>query len=212
MHKTNVFFLLWLVAVLSLCGCNKQAKINSQKIDALSQRITRLEQDQAKQMQVLQAELTELAPELNKMNSAYFAKDQDAALFFHTNTLYLLLTIGKQIETQLQLADSEREAQNALEYTYHTNGLGALYLCTAQITQSLIEEQKAIVESVNSETRNLTADSQQAVLQGIKTATTPDPALLPWRQSIQADLARVEQKLDAINSHLTSSNAPFAGH
>ena len=212
MYKTNVFFLLSLVAIAGLCGCNKQAKINSQKIDELSQRITRLEQNQAKQLQVLQAELTELAPELNKMNSAYFEKDQDAALFFHTNTLYLLLTIGKQIETQLQLADSEREAQNALEYTYHTNGLGALYFCTAQISQSLIEEQKAIVESVNAETRTLTTESQAAILQGVKTATTPDPAWLPWRQSVQADLARVEQKLDAINSRLTSTNAALVAH
>lgn len=207
MHK-NRFFLLWFLAAVCLCGCNKQAKINSQKIDELSQRITRLEQNQAKQMQVLQAELTELAPELNKVNSAYFEKDRDAALFFHTNTLYLLLTIGKQIETQLQLADSEREAQNSLEYAYHTNELSALYICTAQVSQSLIEEQKVIVDSVNAETRNLTADSQAAVLQSIQTSTAPDPALLPWRQSIQADLARLEQKLDLINNRLASTNLP----
>jgi len=211
MHK-NGFFLSLLVAAVCLCGCNKQAKINSQKIDELSQRITRLEQNQAKQMQILQAELTELAPELNKMNSSYFAKDQDAALFFHTNTLYLLLTIGKQIETQLQLADSEREAQNSLEYTYHTNELGALYICTAQLNQSLIEEQKVMVDSVNAETRDLTAESQATILQSIKTSTTPDPALLPWRQSVQADLARLEQKLDLINARLASTNLPLSGH
>jgi hypothetical protein len=211
MHKT-VFFLWWFVAAACLCGCNKQAKINSQKIDELSQRITRLEQNQARQMEVLQAELTELAPELNKMNSSYFEKDRDAALFFHTNTLYLLLTIGKQIETQLQLADSEREAQNSLEYTYHTNELGALYICTAQLSQSLIEEQKVIVDSVNAETRDLTADSQAAIQQSIKTATTPDPALLPWRQSVQADLARLEQKLDLINARLAPTNSPLSGH
>ena len=86
--------------ILFLCGCNKQAKINSQKIDDLSRRITLLEQNQARQMQILQTELNELAPELNKVNSTYFEKDRDAALFFHTNTLYLLLTIGKQIETR----------------------------------------------------------------------------------------------------------------
>jgi hypothetical protein len=211
MHKSN-FFILWFVAGVLLCGCNKQAKINSKKIDDLSQRITRLEENQNQQLKILQGELTELAPELNKVNSAYFEKDRDAALFFHTNTLYLLLTIGKQIETQLQLADSERETQNSLEYTYNTNELSALYLCTAQISQSLIQEQKAIVDSVNAETRNVTADSQAVLLQSIKTATTPDPALLPWRQSIQADLARLEQKLDTISSRLANTNSSLPIH
>jgi hypothetical protein len=190
-----------------LCGCNKQARINSQKIDALSQRITQLEQNQAKQMQILQAELNELAPELNKANSAYFEKDQDAALFFHTNTLYLLLTIGKQIESQLQLAASEREAQNGMDYAYHTNELGALYICTAQLSQALVDQQKAIVDSVNAETRNAIASSQDAVIAQIKASTAPDPSAAVWRQNMQAELAQLEGKVNAINARLQTNNS-----
>jgi len=205
MHKIRVFVLL--IVAGFLCGCNKQAKINSQKIDTLSQRITQLEQNQAKQMQILQAELNELAPELNRVNSAYFEKDRDAALFFHTNTLYLLLTIGKQIESQLQLADSEREAQNGLNYAYHTNELGALYICTAQLSQALVDQQKAIVDSVNAETRNAIASSQDAVIAQIKAATTPDPAVAVWRQNMQTELAQLEGKVNALNARL-QTNSP----
>jgi hypothetical protein len=200
-------FCLLLIVAGFLCGCNKQAKINSQKIDTLSQRITQLEQNQAKQMQILQAELNELAPELNRVNSAYFEKDRDAALFFHTNTLYLLLTIGKQIESQLQLADSEREAQNGLNYAYHTNELGALYICTAQLSQALVDQQKAIVDSVNAETRNAIASSQDAVIAQIKAATAPDPAAAVWRQNMQAELAQLEGKVNALNARL-QTNSP----
>ena len=205
MHKIRVFILL--VTAGFLCGCNKQAKINSQKIDTLSQRITQLEQNQARQMQILQTELNELAPELNKANSAYFEKDQDAALFFHTNTLFLLLTIGKQIESQLQLASSEREAQNGMDYAYHTNELGALYICTAQLSQALVDQQKAIVDSVNAETRNAIADSRDAVIAQIKTSTAPDPTAALWRQNMQAELARLEGKVNAINARL-QTNSP----
>lgn len=201
-----------LVGAVFLCGCNKQEKINGQKIEILSQRIGQLEQNQLRQMQVLQAELNEIAPELNKVNSAYFEKDRDAALFFHTNTLYLLLTIGKQIETQLQLADSERETQNALDYTYHTNELSALYLCTAQITQALIDQQKAVVDSVNAETRNAIANSQDAVLAQIKASAVPDPALAVWRQNMQAELARLQGQVDALGARLPSTNPSVIMH
>jgi hypothetical protein len=199
-------FLLLIVAGF-LCGCNKQAKINSQKIDTLSQRIAQLEQNQARQMQILQIELNELAPELNKANSAYFEKDQDAALFFHTNTLFLLLTIGKQIESQLQLASSEREAQNGMDYAYHTNELGALYICTAQLSQALVDQQKAIVDSVNAETRNAIASSQDAVIAQIKASAVPDPAAAVWRQNMQAQLAQLEGKVNAINTRLQTNNS-----
>jgi outer membrane murein-binding lipoprotein Lpp len=210
MHKIRLLILL--VAASFLFGCNKQAKINSQKIDNLSQRIAQLEQNQVRQMQVLQAELNELAPELNKASSTYFEKNQDAALFFHTNTLYLLLTIGKQIETQLQLADSEHQAQSALDYTYHTNELGALYICTAQLSQSLIDQQKAIVDSINAETRHAIDESQDDLVTQIKTATAPDPAEAVWRQNMLDELAKLEGKVNIINARLQTSNPAGASH
>jgi len=42
-NMRTTFYLLWLTSVLVLCGCNKQAKINSEKIQALSQNILQFE-------------------------------------------------------------------------------------------------------------------------------------------------------------------------
>src|SRR5277367_31588 len=149
----RTYLLLSLAGTVLLCGCDKQAKINSQKIDILSQKIIQLEQTQFQQMAVLQSELTSLAPMLDKMNNSYFEKNRDDALFFHTNTLYLLLTIGRQIETQLQLADTERETESLLTYGYHTNQLDTMYLCTAQIESAMAGQESNIEENINAETR-----------------------------------------------------------
>src|ERR1700680_678716 len=111
------YLLLSLIGAALLCGCNKQAKINSQKIDILSQKIVQLEQSQSQQMTVIQSQLTSLAPMLDKMNDSYFEKNHEDAYFYHTNTLYLLLTVGKKIQAQLETADTEREAQNSLAYS-----------------------------------------------------------------------------------------------
>ena len=54
----KIYLLFPLVGAVLLCGCNKQARINSQKIDILSKQIIKQEQDQSKQMELLQAELT----------------------------------------------------------------------------------------------------------------------------------------------------------
>jgi hypothetical protein len=189
-----------------LCGCNKQAKINSKKIDDLTQRIAQLEQRQSKQMELLQAELTSLAPELNKVDSSYFEKNRDDALFFHTNTLFLLLTIGKQIEAQLQSAATERNTENSLAYTYHTNQLGTMYLCTAQVEEAMTDQQKGIVDGVNAQTRQVEDD----LLKQIKSATATDPAEMAWRQQMEADVAQIQRSLAALAARLDMTNAPIA--
>jgi len=67
MQKLNL--LLPLAGVVLLCGCGRQAKINSQKIDLLSQKIIQLQQIQSNQAIVLQAQLKSLAPALNQIDS-----------------------------------------------------------------------------------------------------------------------------------------------
>jgi outer membrane murein-binding lipoprotein Lpp len=201
MQKTCLLFGL----VILLCGCNKQEKINSQKIDVLTQRIAQLEQKQSKQMELLQAELTSLAPELNRVNSSYFEKNRDDALFFHTNTLFLLLTIGKQIENQLQLAATERDSQNSLAYTYHTNQLGTMYLCTAQVEDAMTDQQKAIEDMVNAETRQVGDDLQKQ----IRLSTAPDPAETARRQQMETAIAQIQRDLAAIKNRLEASNQPI---
>ncbi len=196
---------LALVAAL-LAGCNKQAKINSQKIDQLNQRIAQLEKEQQQQTRILQGEMNALAPELDRINSSYFEKDQDAALFFHTNTLYLLLTIGRQIEGQLQLADTERQTANGLDYTYHTNQLGALYICTTQLVQAVEDTRKAVVEEVNQSTRQAVGEAEADTVAAVKAASAPDPALAAWRQQMIASLAQINQRLDVLASKMPATN------
>jgi hypothetical protein len=206
----KIYLLFPLVGAVLLCGCNKQARINSQKIDILSKQIIKQEQDQSKQMELLQAELNELAPELNKMNSSYFEKNRDDALFFHTNTLYLLLTIGKQIETQLQLADTERVTQNSLAYTYHTNQLGTMYLCTAQIEDTMSDQQKAIQDSITAETRQQSAALSDALMQQIKLSSTPDADEIARRKQMEDDLAQIKHDLAVVKARLEMTNQPAA--
>src|ERR1700744_2776094 len=98
------YLILTCLGASLFCGCDKQAKINSEKIQTLSQKIAEVEQVQSKQMAVIQSELASLAPTMDKMNNNYFEKNRDDALFFQTNTLFLLLTVGKQISAQLGVA------------------------------------------------------------------------------------------------------------
>ena len=62
----NLFLAVLFSSTILLCGCDKQAKINSQKIDALSETVAHQEQIQSKQMAFLQAQMAMLAPQLDK--------------------------------------------------------------------------------------------------------------------------------------------------
>src|SRR5271170_3871071 len=101
--------LLSLAGAVLLCGCNKQTKINTAKIEALTQRVAQLQQSQSQQLAAIQSQLTALAPMLDKMTGSYFEKNHADAFFYHTNELFLLLTVDKKIEAHLETADAERE-------------------------------------------------------------------------------------------------------
>jgi hypothetical protein len=221
--------LLFAVAIL-FCGCDKQAKINNEKINLLSQKIVQLEQSQARQMAVIQSELTALAPKMERIDSSYFEKNRDDALFFHTNTLFLLLTVGKQIEAQLQTAAAEREVQNALAFSYHTNQLGTLYLCTAQIEDAMnsqesrignaltnqenwihdemAEQEKRIEENIIAASRQSSAALNDALSNQIKQVAVPDADETARRAKTEADIAQIQRDLAAIKLRLTATNPP----
>lgn len=201
----KIYLLLLLTGAAFLCGCNQQAKINSQKIDLLSQKIVQLQQTQSHDMAVLQSELTSLAPMLGKMNDTYFEKDRDDALFFHTNTLFLLLTIGKQIETQQQVAEAERKAENALVFDYHTNQLDALFLCTVQIEDAMAGQETNIEAHVNAETRQVGAALGDELLNQIK-ASAPTADDVARRRKLEADVAQMQRDLNAIKMRLGITN------
>jgi hypothetical protein len=204
----KIYLLLSLSGTVLLCGCDRQAKINSQKIDILSQRLVQLEQAQSRQMALLQTQLISLAPELDKMNNSYFEKNRDDALFFHTNTLYLLLTIGRQIATQLQTADAEREAQNSLVYSYHTNQISTTYLGAAQIEDAMTGQESRIEDNINAETRRVSMALNDALLTQIKLSSAPDAAEIARRKVMEAEVAQIQLDLDAIKARLAITSQP----
>ena len=202
----KIYFSLSVSGVILLCGCNKQTKINSQKIDLLSQRIVQLQQDQTKQMALLQAQLTLLAPELSKMNSSYFEKNRDDAFFFHTNTLYLLLTIDKQIESELRVAEADRATESAQLYGYHTNLMDLTYLCTAQLEGAMSAQEARIEENIKAETRSV----GDALSKQVTQATTPDAAEITRRKDLATALAQIQRDLNIIKTQLEVTNQPGA--
>jgi len=186
--------LLPFILVALLCGCDKQTKINSAKIDLLSRNIIQYEQNQSKQMAVIQSQLTSLAPMLDKMNDFYFEKSHDEAFFFHTNTLYLLLTVDKKIEAHLQLADTERESQSAQTYNYYTNQMSVLFA----IQDALAVQETNLVTKVNAETLRLDGE----LLRQIRLAT-PDAAEIARRQQLVADTAEIKRVLSQIEVQIS---------
>ena len=202
----KLFHEFWLIGAVLLVGCDKQAKINSQKIDILSEKIAHQEQIQSGQMKLLQAQMALLAPQLDKETSAYFEKNHDYALFFHTNTLFLLLTIGKQIEAQLSAADAARTAHDSQTYNFHTNELGTLYLCAAQIEEALNGQQNRMAEDINAETRRVSEVLSNALLEQIKLSATPDAAEMARRGKLEAIVVQMQRELEVIKVRLAGTN------
>lgn len=206
------FILLFVAAAALLCGCDRQTKTNTEKIEVLSEKMVQLQLSQARQMEVFQAQLTSLAPMLDKMNNIYFEKTRDDALFFHTNTLFLLLTMDKNIESELGVADSKSEAQNLQAGYYHTNELDMMHFYAAQIQDALAGQegrirdalagqQKQIEDNVDAQTRQVGASLGDELLKQIK-LSAPDPAETAGLKQMEADVAQIKRDLDQIKMQL----------
>ena len=205
----KILSLLSLAAATLLCGCEKQAKINNAKLELLSRNLFQFEQNQIKQMAAVQAQLSTLAPTLDKMNDSYFEKNHNQALFFHTNTLYLILMVDKKIEAELQQADAERAAEKALAYDYYTNQMSALTLGPAQIQQAMTAQEKRLADSVNAETRRVAAADGEAWLAQIQ-RLAPDAAEIARRNQLAADVAQIKLELEQMNAQLSQLTNPPA--
>jgi hypothetical protein len=209
-NMQRTFFILSLFGATFLCGCDRETKLNTEKIEILSQRMVQLQESQAKQMAVFQTQLTSLAPMLDKMNNFYFEKTHDDALFYHTNTLFLLLTIEKKIESQLQIADTVREADSALAYSYHTNEMDMLHTYTAQIQDALAAEEKRIEDNVNAETARTDANLNDGLMKQIK-LSAPDATVAVQLKEMTANLAQIKLELEALQTQLRQmTNPPVA--
>ncbi len=199
-----------LAGAVLLCGCGKQTKINTAEIEILSKQMVQLQQSQAKQMAAIQAQLTSLAPMLDKINNFYFEKAREDALSYHTNTLYLLLAVDKNIESEMQVAETERQADGELAFSYHTNAMDLMNFYTAQIQDSLTGQEGRIEDKVNAETRQAIASLRDDLLEQIK-LSAPDDAEIARRKEVAADLAQIKLALEQIKTQLAQmTNAPAA--
>ena len=196
------YLLLPLAGMILLCGCNKQTRLNTEKL-------IELQQKQAAQIATLQTQLTSLAPMLVRMNSSYFEKSHEDAFFFHTNTLYLLLTVGQKIQSQLQVADSERQAEHALAYSYHTNELRTMYLTIAQIEDDLSNQESRITDKINAETRKVGLAVNDDLRKQMQ-LLVPDESEATQRQAMAADIAQLKRDLALIKLRLGITNPPAA--
>jgi len=197
----KIYFLLSLAGAALLCGCGKQTKINTEEIKILSLQMVQLQQSQAKQMAAIQLQLTSLAPMLDKINNFYFEKAHEDELSYHTNTLYLLLAVDKNIESELQVADTEREADSSLAFSYHTNEVDMLHFYAAQIQDAMTGQESRIEENVNAETRRVGADLCDELLKQIK-LSVPDEAETARRREMEADMAQIKRDLVQIRAQL----------
>jgi hypothetical protein len=203
--KRTLLFFAFTGAVL-LCGCNKQARLNGEKIEALSQQVVQLQQTQVRQTAAIEAQLTALTPALDKINGSYFEKSHEDAFFFHTNTLYLLLMVDRKIEAELQAAATERQADSSLAYYYHTNQTDTMYFCVAQIENTLEGMETRMTDKVNTQTTR-TGDALAAQIK----LSSPDEGQIARQQELEADVAQIRRDLDQIMAHLKLTNAPAAG-
>jgi hypothetical protein len=206
MQKTFVF--LSLAGAALLCGCGKQTKINTEEIKILSQQMVQLQQSQAKQMAAIQSQLASLAPMLDKINNFYFEKARENELSYHTNTLYLLLAVDKNIESELRVAATERDADSLLAYSYHTTAMDLMHFYTAQIQDAMITQEGRIEDKVIAETRRMGADLSNDLLKQIKLAA-PNEAEIARRKQLDADVAQIKRDLVQIKAQLAQmTNQP----
>ena len=205
----KIYILLPLAGAAFLCGCDKQTQVNTEKIQALSQKIIQLQQNQARELAALQSQLASLPPMLDKMDSYYYAKGHDDALFYHTNSLQLLLAVDRKIVAQFQDASTERETANSLSYYYHTNQTDTMFFCAAQIEEAMAGQEKRIEDTVNAETRRVGAGVADELQQQIK-LSAPDKAEIARRMEMETEVTQIQHDIELIKARLGITNAPPA--
>jgi len=203
------YLLLALAGTVLFSGCDKQTRLNTEKISLLSQKLMLLQQNQTTQLATIKSQLTSLAPLLDKVNNYYFEKTHEDAIFFHTNTLFLTLTVGRQIEARLAAAETDRQAGQSLLYAYHTNQIHTMYLCNALLEEAMTAQETRLEDKLHNDTRQMIAALNTDLQQQIK-QLTPDPAELARRQAMAADLAQIKRDLATITLRLSHTNPPAA--
>ena len=124
--------------------------------------------------------------------------------------MYLLLAVDKNIESELQIAATEREADSSLVYSYHTNEMDLLNFHAAQIQDAVAGQESRIADKVNAETKRVGADMSDDLLKQIK-LSVPDEVEIARRREMAADVAQIKRDLDQIKAQLgRMTNQPAA--
>jgi mRNA degradation ribonuclease J1/J2 len=108
----------------------------------------------------------------------------------------------------LQVADTEREAENALAYYYHTNQTDTMYFCTAQIQTAMEAQEKRIEDNVNAETRQAGAALGEDLLKQFKLS---DDAQTVQDKEMAEAMAQIQRDLEQIKIRLGITNPPASG-
>lgn len=204
-------YLLIALAVLALaCGCDKENKTRIQNIDALTQKLIAQQQEQARQLADVRAQLAALPVQMDKTQFDYFLRSQEKALFYQTNALYLLLAVDKNIQAQFQLAAEAREAATHQAYLFHTNETDLAVYQTTRLISALADHDKIILEGVSTEIRRANAALAESVTNQVRQLAA-DKSDATRLQAIEADLAQMQRDLAQLKSRLGIADGPAAG-
>jgi hypothetical protein len=209
MNKKSLLFLVVVAALIA--GCDKQTQTNTEKIQVLTQKMMLLQQNQSKQLATIETQLAALPPVVEKINSVFSAKSHDEALFFHTNLVFLMLTLDKKIQAQFQNAGSERETENSLAYYYHTNQIDTMFFCVGQLEDAMASQETRIENSINTETRKGNKALGDELVEQIK-LSAPDKSQAAKLAQIEARLAQIQAELDQIQDRLNMTTPAPAQH
>jgi hypothetical protein len=199
----NLSLILPAAAVLAFAGCDQQTKLTVEQVAEQTRKLTVLQENQARQVAQLQAQLTELGPRFDKMNSAYFEKSYTDAFFFHTNTLYLILAVDRQIESALKAVENKQQAEQNRTYVYHTNLLALMQDSRAETIAAVLEQQAKLETNVVKESRQIAS----GLMRQIQTLA-PDADELAWRKQLAADLRQIKSELALVKAALAPAGPP----
>ena len=196
---------LALAALVVVCVCYQQTRTNTKKIEALSQKIVFLQQSQATALQTIQMQLTSIAPMLSQTNSYYFTKSYEKALFFHTNTLYLLLNIGEKIDEQLDVLGKERQAEDAVLGQYHIDLTNEVILSMAEIKSEMVGLEQRIQGAINLETKQVGSSLGDLLAAQTKSSAMAKDANAQ-QIKMEAAMTQIQHDLNLLKTRLGFTN------
>lgn len=202
--------LIALAASALVCGCNKDIRANTEKIDSLTQKMFVLQQQQAQQLADMQKLLSGLPVQLNESQLEFFLKGQEKALFYQTNVLYLLVTVDKRIQAQFQEAAEARAVASQQALNYHTNETDLVLYSAAKVIAALNEQEEQLLTKVQADLRQTGSSLSNQLAQQARQLAA-DKSVENRLKAIEVSLAQLQRNLELLQAQLKTTNIPAAG-